>query len=243
MNWRRSTLSALAECAIALALVTGVTLIASAAILWLFVGSRGAATSSLTELLTGGSADPILPLLVSCQAIIMVLTGAILITWRIGRSTPVPRSRVGTTLAIGVGGGVVAVVASGLIAAGLEACGLPVEEQTWVRDVLGDPGLLARMAPWFVLLNPWAEEVLFRGYIFRRVGEAGGLVAAVLASSALFAVFHFNPSGIVIYFVIGCVLAWVYHRTQRLLAAVVAHVVNNALVLVFGIFAGPAGGA
>ena len=48
----------------------------------------------------------------------------------------------------------------------------------------------------------------------------------------MFAMVHVNPSGMLSYLVIGCVLGWVYQRTGRLIAPIVGHMTLNAIVLI-----------
>ena len=60
-------------------------------------------------------------------------------------------------------------------------------------------------------------------------------MAARFHEPALFAVIHLNPSGIVVYFVIGLVLAFLYLRTGRLWAPILAHMVHNGVVFAIGV--------
>ena len=65
----------------------------------------------------------------------------------------------------------------------------------------------------------------------RFLNERAGIVTGVVVSTALFALVHFNPTGIVVYLGIGAVLAYAYLRTGSLVTPVVAHAVHNALTL------------
>ena len=72
---------------------------------------------------------------------------------------------------------------------GCSSClGLPVREQADPREqLLADPVTsCCRLAPWIVIAAPLAEEVFFRGYLFRFVGQGAGRPAGYLASSLLF---------------------------------------------------------
>ena len=53
----------------------------------------------------------------------------------------------------------------------------------------------------------------------------------MIASAALFALFHFNPSAILLYFWIGLCCAVVYVRTGTIWAAIAVHVINNGFAL------------
>jgi membrane protease YdiL (CAAX protease family) len=175
--------------------------------------------------------DPrVLPALMSIQAIVFFITGWSLARLRVPQS-PVHRVSPPQALLFGVGGGVVALLASAAIGGLLRLLGLPVEEQEWLTELFTNPVALAWLAPWIVLFGPIAEEVFFRRYAFRAIRRALGMPGGILVSSALFAMVHFNPSGFLVYMSIGVVLAWVYERTGRLLAPVVGHVTVNAVVL------------
>ncbi len=178
-----------------------------------------------------------LPALLSIQTVTFLLLGLILARLR-ARARPLTRASPLRALGVGVGGGVAALLASAAIGSGLEALGLPVEEQDWLARLFTDPVALAWLAPWIVLFGPLAEEVFFRRYAFRVIAERAGLPAGLLVSSAMFATIHFNPSGFLIYLVIGAVLAWVYERTGRLLAPIAGHVTVNAVVLLAAVVPG-----
>lgn len=73
-----------------------------------------------------------------------------------------------------------------------------------------------------------AEEAVFRGYLLRSLGEAGGAVAAVLITSALFAVVHggnpaVGPVAFANLFLAGVLLAVAVLRTGTLWLATGVH--------------------
>jgi membrane protease YdiL (CAAX protease family) len=178
-----------------------------------------------------------LPALMSIQALTFLLIGALLIRLR-ARRAPGPRGSAARAFVIGVLGGGAAVVASAAISIGLEAIGIPVEEQAWLARLFEDPVALAWLAPWIVLIGPLSEEVFFRRYAFRVIAERAGLPAGLVVSSAMFAAIHLNPSGFLVYLAIGVILGWVYERTGRLLAPIAGHVTLNTVVLVGALFPG-----
>jgi membrane protease YdiL (CAAX protease family) len=128
------------------------------------------------------------------------------------------------------------IVAAAAVVAGIvqSLFGAAPTEQQWIVDLLRQAGAS------FVVLQllgtlaiPIAEEMFFRGYVFERLRQGGGLVLAYLLSSVLFAVVHLNPAGLILYLVQGIVLARAYHHRNSILTAAVAHLVNN--VAVFGL--------
>jgi membrane protease YdiL (CAAX protease family) len=169
--------------------------------------------------------------LFSVQALVFLVVGALLARLRLRPATG-PRARGNlTALGLGVAAGLAAFGISLVLGALLAWVGFPVREQPWVLELLQDRVGLLRLIPWMVFVVPIAEEVFFRGYVFRVLTQRAGLVAGIAISSAMFSAVHLNPSGFVIYLGIGTVLAWIYHRTGNLLAPIAAHIVHNSIVL------------
>jgi membrane protease YdiL (CAAX protease family) len=183
------------------------------------------------EALAGGDPRQLTTVL-ALQSAVFLVAGLALMRLRLAPRRTEGASSAVRSFLLGVGGGTAAVLASGVLSLGLEALGLPVEEQAWLQEILADPATLARLLPWLVLVGPLAEEAFFRGYTFGFLRQRLGFPAALLVSSVLFAVIHFNLSGFLIYLIIGVVLAWVYERTSSLMAPIAGHVTVNALVLV-----------
>jgi membrane protease YdiL (CAAX protease family) len=173
-----------------------------------------------------------LPLLMSIQAVVFLAGGLLLARGRVGRgicqaATSRPRAAL-----LGVASGIAAVVLSAVVSLLLKLMGMPVEEQAWLVELYGDPGTLLRISPWVVLISPVAEEIFFRFYVFRFIAAHAGYPTGLVVSSLMFAMIHLNPSGVLIYLGIGCVMAWVYRRTGRLVAPILGHVTLNAIVLI-----------
>jgi membrane protease YdiL (CAAX protease family) len=80
-----------------------------------------------------------------------------------------------------------------------------------------------------VFVAPFAEEFLFRGLLYRALDREWGGWRAVLGSAAFFAVYHpalaWVPVGL-----LGATNALLFRRTGRLEAAVLLHMVYNAVV-------------
>jgi membrane protease YdiL (CAAX protease family) len=173
-----------------------------------------------------------LPLVMTIQAVVFSLAGLFLARSRLGRSMQEqPTSQLRSAL-LGVAAGVAAILLSVGVGGLLELLGLPVEEQAWLEDLLRDPAAVARLAPWIVLIVPVSEELFFRLYVFRFISRHVGFPTGLILSSLLFALIHFNFSGLLVYLGIGCILAWAYRRTGRIVAPIVGHVTLNAIVLI-----------
>lgn len=78
------------------------------------------------------------------------------------------------------------------------------------------------------------EEVVFRGILVRNVHESGwGTFAAVFITGALFSLFHSNPEQTVYQFVCGACFALLAIRSGSIFPTMLAHFLNNAVVLIF----------
>ncbi len=85
------------------------------------------------------------------------------------------------------------------------------------------------------IMAPIAEELLFRGItygFFRR----WGLVAGIILSTTVFALFHFQPPAIPITQIIGgMVFCLAYEKEQSLLVPIIIHMLGNAALFTLGI--------
>lgn len=88
---------------------------------------------------------------------------------------------------------------------------------------------------WFVLVSaifaPLVEEIFFRGFLFQGFRARYGWVNAMLLSAAIFAVAHLDPVALIPTFVLGCLLAYLYHRSNSVWPGVIIHFLINALGL------------
>lgn len=85
-----------------------------------------------------------------------------------------------------------------------------------------------------VLVAPFVEEVVFRGF-FQGQLEQGfrDVTRAVLFSALLFTVLHFNPWWSLQIYLLGMVLGYLAWRTGSIWPSFVVHAVNNSLALWF----------
>lgn len=84
------------------------------------------------------------------------------------------------------------------------------------------------------LLAPLVEEALFRGLFFQSLEERQGRWGAALLSSGVFALLHPQlPLGFLGIFALGMVFDGLFIMRRSLLPAIVAHAINNGLILFF----------
>jgi membrane protease YdiL (CAAX protease family) len=82
-----------------------------------------------------------------------------------------------------------------------------------------------------VIVAPFVEEVFFRGFLFQGLRQRYGWIAAMLLSSAIFAVAHLDPVALIPTFVLGNVLAYVYHRSNSVWPGIGLHFLVNGFGL------------
>lgn len=79
---------------------------------------------------------------------------------------------------------------------------------------------------------PIAEEMIFRGVMYRRFLEYTDKVTAVVFSAAIFAIYHGNLVQAVYALILGVLLCFVYDSCKSLLAPVFVHMACNTTALI-----------
>lgn len=94
---------------------------------------------------------------------------------------------------------------------------------------------------WFFIVGavfaPLVEETFFRGFLFQGFRARYGWQAGMLLSSAIFAIAHLDLVALIPTFILGNVLAYVYHRSNSIWPGVVLHFLVNAFGLCGAYFA------
>src|ERR1700677_2592388 len=93
------------------------------------------------------------------------------------------------------------------------------------------PGLLTGYTIIAIAFAPFAEEYLSRGLLFRALDREWGGWRAVIGSAAFFAIFH-GPLSWLPVGLLGIANALLFKKTGRLEAAVLLHLVYNAVVFI-----------
>ena len=88
---------------------------------------------------------------------------------------------------------------------------------------------------WFFLvgaiLAPLVEEIFFRGFLFQGFRARYGWVPGLLLSSAIFGIAHLDPVALIPTFILGCLLAYLYQRSNSIWPSVSVHILVNSLGL------------
>jgi hypothetical protein len=110
---------------------------------------------------------------------------------------------------------------------------IPVQSVKLAAD---DPQLFALTAVAVIVVAPWLEELLFRGFLQSWLRSAIGAKSAIAVSSLIFASFHFSMSlgfnnleilGSL--FLLSCYLGFLYERQNSLWAPIVLHSTFNGI--------------
>jgi membrane protease YdiL (CAAX protease family) len=145
------------------------------------------------------------------------------------------RKRIGPDILRGLSYGALAFLVSALLQSLLDLAGIrqtQLRELTWIREL----DLASFLVTFLVgaIGAPLAEELYFRGYVFAAYLREKGPIVAYLLSGLVFAGLHLNREALLPIFVLGIMLAWMYHRSKSIILPITAHAFNNGLAfLVF----------
>lgn len=111
----------------------------------------------------------------------------------------------------------------------------PVEAPRGVAPLLELRGgrLLAGLAIAIVWI-PLAEELVFRGWLFKGLAHTRpGLLVALPSTTIIFALLHsfYSPGGVLVIGLLGAFLGWLRWRYDRILPCVLCHALYNGLTL------------
>jgi|TARA_B100000405_G_scaffold88721_1_gene61540 membrane protease YdiL (CAAX protease family) len=81
------------------------------------------------------------------------------------------------------------------------------------------------------VLTPISEELLFRGYILDALNRLHGKWPAIIISSIIFGLVHFDPFTIGMATIGGVIYGWIRIRTGSLVPGIVAHAMWNTMAL------------
>jgi membrane protease YdiL (CAAX protease family) len=123
----------------------------------------------------------------------------------------------------------------GLIALGVQILlGMPLENPQLEFLVPKDFSLIGAFTMIILggILIPVAEEVFFRGVLYRWMRQYSGRWLAIIASSLIFGALHGDIAVAFATFIMGIVLAWFYEYSGSLWPSILIHATNNTIKLV-----------
>ena len=125
-----------------------------------------------------------------------------------------------------------------VIEIGLVALGINTENLSNIPDIeqfISFPSIFIVAA-----IQPIAEEIFFRGFLYDKIESFSGSVVAIFATSVLFGVAHMMYGELypaIIPIVIGLILGYIVYRTKNLYSAITAHIIINVSSLILYYFA------
>lgn len=84
-----------------------------------------------------------------------------------------------------------------------------------------------------MIAAPVAEEIFFRALIIPALSNGMGKIAAVIVSSAAFAVMHDGIVWVLMAFCISLFYSYVFIRTNSVISCVAAHMTSNMLAIIY----------
>jgi membrane protease YdiL (CAAX protease family) len=149
------------------------------------------------------------------------------LTWaHMGIDRSLSLRHVGLGLLVGVG----VLIVSAAIQATMQALGV---RQTQLVDLqcVRDFPLLGFFAVVLAggVLAPIAEEVYFRGFVFRSYLGTKGPIIAYGATSLLFATLHLNLPALLPILALSVIFCFAYQRTGSIVPSIIGHAVNNTM--------------
>ncbi|MGB6896377.1 MAG: CPBP family intramembrane glutamic endopeptidase [Dehalococcoidia bacterium] len=125
----------------------------------------------------------------------------------------------------------VAIVAYAVVVTAVGADALAPQQE--LEDLFETRAILPLTGVATVLAAPVAEEIFFRGFVFRGLIRPLNVWGAALVSGLLFGAAHISSvdtAGLIIPFsAVGMLFAWVYYRTGSLWAPMSAHFLFNLI--------------
>ena len=117
----------------------------------------------------------------------------------------------------------------------LRIFGIVPEQQDIINKILNEDslGVLTFMLFFGMLAAPVIEEILFRGFLQSAARTAFGKLKAILISGFLFALIHLNGHVFLQIFILGLLLAYLFEKTESLIAPITVHICHNTATLAF----------
>jgi membrane protease YdiL (CAAX protease family) len=122
----------------------------------------------------------------------------------------------------------------------LTSISYPIEQRVGIdptQRALAESSMVPSLVPLLLLsgaiVAPIAEEVVFRGYLYKAFRERFTPMYAIGLNAALFSLLHFELRAALWLFILGVALAYVYEKTGNLVAPITLHMLNNTIAFLF----------
>ena len=88
-----------------------------------------------------------------------------------------------------------------------------------------------------VIMAPIGEEIVFRGFLQKFLEEYWkDVTRAVLITSLVFALIHFNPYWTIQIYLLGVILGFLSWKTKSIIPSIILHGLNNGIAFILNIF-------
>ncbi|NUN50575.1 MAG: CPBP family intramembrane metalloprotease [Candidatus Brocadiae bacterium] len=107
----------------------------------------------------------------------------------------------------------------------------PPQASVQAMRAIQDPALKALAVLAVAVVAPIAEEILFRGVLFRALRLRWGVFPAMLVSAAIFSAVHLDLLHALPIFMLGLVLAFITEESGSLIPGITLHALVNGITL------------
>ncbi|MFH1847131.1 MAG: type II CAAX endopeptidase family protein [Candidatus Omnitrophota bacterium] len=77
------------------------------------------------------------------------------------------------------------------------------------------------------IFGPIAEEIFFRGFMYRAFKKKIGILGSMFVTAAIFSLLHTHLAGFAPIMALGLLLAFLYEKTGSLVAPITVHIIHN----------------
>ncbi|MBU1043796.1 MAG: CPBP family intramembrane metalloprotease [Candidatus Omnitrophica bacterium] len=112
-------------------------------------------------------------------------------------------------------------------------------EQQYIVELISKAGKTGNFVILFflaVIVGPFAEEIIFRGFIFSGLRKHCRFMTAGIISACIFGIFHFQASLFIPLAFMGFVFARLFERTRSILPPLILHMLWNFIIFMNLIF-------
>ena len=96
-----------------------------------------------------------------------------------------------------------------------------------------DPVILILLTVMAVIVAPVTEEIIFRGYLYPVARRYAGRIAAMLATSLIFAAVHYNAVGMIPLAFLSLIMTLAFERSGSIWMPIGIHMLFNGMTVLF----------
>src|SRR5699024_2964189 len=105
---------------------------------------------------------------------------------------------------------------------------------TTISAMLIKQNILAIINP--ILIAPIFEELVFRRVIFKELHHHYPFWFAGSVSAILFSILHGDIFNILLYYIAGMILAYIYKKSDNIMTPIITHILLNAVPIILILF-------